>query len=353
MDYCDQCRRHLNGALTCAGCGRAAEEPRWNPRPAQDPATAVPPESSGGGAAAYGPYETDDSTSRQDTGVRLPRPPHDGAHSDGARLPGGPGHPGDQHHGNRPAPPGEPGFPDGDFPRDLPDGHVPDGADRPERSEAVSGEPAADLGEVGHAHRRAGRRPRSAPRRARSKRGRRVLVGVFGVVLAAGALSLAQLALDPGGGLGGGPGATVTDSGTSLDYDGDPGASGKPAVPGSQVDATGTGGGEPGGAAAGGTSGASPSASGDAHSPGPGDSESANTATAGVSPGGAGAGGDTGGVTSPTGGQATGPGETTAPGPTGSAVPPPTGTPAAPPPTGGTDPGPTQSHCTHILIWCA
>lgn len=28
MDYCYQCRRHLNGALTCAGCGTAAEELR-------------------------------------------------------------------------------------------------------------------------------------------------------------------------------------------------------------------------------------------------------------------------------------------------------------------------------------
>ncbi|MFD8551488.1 hypothetical protein ACFV08_07785, partial [Streptomyces fradiae] len=25
MDYCHLCRRHLNGALACAGCGRPAE----------------------------------------------------------------------------------------------------------------------------------------------------------------------------------------------------------------------------------------------------------------------------------------------------------------------------------------
>lgn len=28
MDYCHECRRHLNGALACAGCGRPAEELR-------------------------------------------------------------------------------------------------------------------------------------------------------------------------------------------------------------------------------------------------------------------------------------------------------------------------------------
>lgn len=35
MDYCYQCRRHLNGALTCAGCGTPAEELRQR--------TSVPP----------------------------------------------------------------------------------------------------------------------------------------------------------------------------------------------------------------------------------------------------------------------------------------------------------------------
>ncbi|MEU7567187.1 hypothetical protein AB0A99_14440, partial [Streptomyces fradiae] len=28
MDYCHLCRRHLNGALACAGCGRPAEDVR-------------------------------------------------------------------------------------------------------------------------------------------------------------------------------------------------------------------------------------------------------------------------------------------------------------------------------------
>src|SRR3954454_15266970 len=37
MDYCNPCRRHLNGALACPGCGSAIEELRsYAPRvPAQ------------------------------------------------------------------------------------------------------------------------------------------------------------------------------------------------------------------------------------------------------------------------------------------------------------------------------
>ncbi|MGW0374267.1 SCO2400 family protein, partial [Streptomyces coeruleorubidus] len=29
MDYCDPCRRHLNGALACPGCGTSADALRW------------------------------------------------------------------------------------------------------------------------------------------------------------------------------------------------------------------------------------------------------------------------------------------------------------------------------------
>ncbi|MEU6948616.1 hypothetical protein ABZ957_25825, partial [Streptomyces sp. NPDC046316] len=37
MDYCHQCRRHLNGALACAGCGTPVEELRY-----ETPQTAAP-----------------------------------------------------------------------------------------------------------------------------------------------------------------------------------------------------------------------------------------------------------------------------------------------------------------------
>jgi hypothetical protein len=36
MDYCHPCQRHLNGALTCPGCGTRVEQPRTY-RDAHDP----------------------------------------------------------------------------------------------------------------------------------------------------------------------------------------------------------------------------------------------------------------------------------------------------------------------------
>ncbi|MFK8912779.1 hypothetical protein, partial [Streptomyces sp. YS-3] len=101
MDYCHACRRHLNGALACAGCGTPAEELRQHQ------------------AIDLGVYE--------------------------AAAPGA-----------APAPTG---------------------------------------------HRRARREPPRAAarprRRARKRRGRLVLFGSAGVVLAAGALGLARIALEP------------------------------------------------------------------------------------------------------------------------------------------------------------
>ncbi|MGW2044774.1 SCO2400 family protein [Streptomyces sp. NPDC001858] len=48
MDYCNPCRRHLNGALACPGCGTAAEQLRASPRePArtwEEPAPTPEPE---------------------------------------------------------------------------------------------------------------------------------------------------------------------------------------------------------------------------------------------------------------------------------------------------------------------
>ncbi|MGW2559852.1 SCO2400 family protein [Streptomyces sp. NPDC001514] len=108
MDYCHQCRRHLNGALACAGCGTPAEELRHhNPAaPADDVVIEL-------GGAYDGAYDED-------------RPPA----------------------GRRRAP--------------------------------AQG-------------RRAARRRASGARRRR-KRGRKVLIGTVGLALAAGALSLTELA---------------------------------------------------------------------------------------------------------------------------------------------------------------
>lgn len=63
MDYCHQCRRHLNGALACAGCGTPVEELRYEtPRATEYAAEAEhvyeldvvepPRPASGGGRAA-------------------------------------------------------------------------------------------------------------------------------------------------------------------------------------------------------------------------------------------------------------------------------------------------------------
>jgi hypothetical protein len=101
MDYCHPCRRHLNGALACAGCGTPAEELRRH-----DPSA----------PAAAPVYELD--------GVSEPT------------------------------------------------GH------RRARREAPA------------------RRRAAGARRAPKRRGRKVLFGTFGLVLAAGALSLAELAIE-------------------------------------------------------------------------------------------------------------------------------------------------------------
>jgi hypothetical protein len=265
MDYCDQCRRHLNGALTCAGCGRAAEELRR---------TAPVP----------------------------PAPTIIGA----------------------------------------PEQHGIDADEHEEYAGASHGEEAPEPG----GHRRPGRKPKSTPRRARSRRTRRIVVWSLGLVLAAGALSLAQLSLDPSG-QSGGHGASVTDDGTSLDYDGDPSASGKPAVPGEPVSGPGAGDGgsasgsaSPGPSASGDADGASGTAEDKAGSKGESDAPSDDAGSAG---GGAGSGDSASGSEGPR-----------PPAQTGPAAPPPTTTPSAPPTQGDppADPQPTKTHCKPILVWC-
>ncbi|MDH2394035.1 hypothetical protein QCN29_35910, partial [Streptomyces sp. HNM0663] len=110
MDYCQPCRRHLNGALACAGCGTPAEE---------------------------------------------------------------------LHRRT-----GDIGEPESDQVFEL--------------SEAP--EPSGDGRQGGHrrAHRDAARRRRPNGRRARKRRGRKAVIGTFGLALAAGALSLAELATEYG-----------------------------------------------------------------------------------------------------------------------------------------------------------
>ncbi|CAM5567447.1 hypothetical protein SNARM312S_04137 [Streptomyces narbonensis] len=108
MDYCHACRRHLNGALACAGCGTPVEELRY-----ETPHAPVPP------AEPEYVYELDV--------VEPPRP-------------------------------------------------------------ATGGRRAARTAARGRSAARGGRR-------ARARRGRTVLLGTVGLVLAAGTLGVVQLAL--------------------------------------------------------------------------------------------------------------------------------------------------------------
>lgn len=254
MDYCPHCRRFLNGALTCAGCGISAEE-----------------------------------LQRQ------------------AAAPPGPGH------------------------RRRPGRSDEDTAERD-----VSGDATEEEYEpvVGHRRARGAAPRRTGPRRARSKRGRRILTGTLGVVLAAGALSLAQLAIEGPGERGA---TSVKEKESAIDFDGAPEASGRPAVPGDPGSLP-----EPGSTD---TSGApTPDDSGDPSASASEDPSASPTASGTDSPDPSDPGShDPGGPTS-------GGGD---PGPTGdptSEHPPP----ADPTPTQEPDPEPSKTdECTPILWWCA
>ncbi|MEU0097665.1 hypothetical protein [Streptomyces sp. NPDC006267] len=123
MDYCHPCRRHLNGALACAGCGTPAE--------------------------ALGHYAP---------------PERAGPGPDGTQAPPGAG---DARHGTR---------------RDAVRGTRRDARRGARRDAARDSRPGAR------------RRARGGHRR----RGRTVLLGALCLLLAAGALSLAELAREPG-----------------------------------------------------------------------------------------------------------------------------------------------------------
>ncbi|WP_456294300.1 SCO2400 family protein, partial [Streptomyces chartreusis] len=52
MDYCSSCRRHLNGALVCPGCGAYA--PDIAPSAAGGPAASAVPGPAAGATTAWG-----------------------------------------------------------------------------------------------------------------------------------------------------------------------------------------------------------------------------------------------------------------------------------------------------------
>ncbi|MFH9742841.1 hypothetical protein ACH4MN_00140 [Streptomyces anulatus] len=127
MDYCHPCRRHLNGALACAGCGTPAE--------------------------ALGPYA-----------VLAPTGPAPGVR-DAPDGTGAPSDAGDARRGTR-------------------------------RDARLDARRDARRGAGGRSDARPGSRRRA--RGGHRRRGRTVLLGALGLLLAAGALSLAELAMEPG-----------------------------------------------------------------------------------------------------------------------------------------------------------
>ncbi|MGW5422952.1 SCO2400 family protein [Streptomyces sp. NPDC003943] len=71
MDYCHQCRRHLNGALACAGCGTPAEELRYfSPHPSSPPQALTEPADTLPPVAPEFSYELDPVEPPRPTGGR-------------------------------------------------------------------------------------------------------------------------------------------------------------------------------------------------------------------------------------------------------------------------------------------
>ncbi|MFF3202104.1 hypothetical protein [Streptomyces sp. NPDC002962] len=179
MDYCHPCRRHLNGALTCPGCGAPAQQLRAYP-----PATSGPEPYARDGSAHPMPGAPDGRDGLADHGAHGGRDDGDGR-DDSAHD----GHAHDDHAHD-------------DGAHDDRDGHADHAAG--------SGEPrgrAARRREQGRGGRRgpqgadtapeASRRDRKAS--AHRRRRKRIVLITVGFALAAGGLSLAELGVDAPG----------------------------------------------------------------------------------------------------------------------------------------------------------
>ncbi|MFD5227210.1 hypothetical protein ACFWJ5_01455 [Streptomyces qaidamensis] len=148
MDYCDPCRRHLNGALACPGCGTSAETLRRSREPEY-------------GAGPAGPDRPDASADGYGDA-------YDGGYDD------------DPYGGTRSDDDGDVG----EDPGEGDDEHLGRAARRRGRGR----------GPVAEGPGGASRRDRKAA--AHRRRRRRTLFVAAGFVLAAGGLSLAELGMD-------------------------------------------------------------------------------------------------------------------------------------------------------------
>lgn len=157
MDYCHPCQRHLNGALACAGCGTPAEALSHYAMPVL---SGHEPEAERAKTAPPAP-----GGRRRSRGAAEPARSGHTRGSRGARAPGGSPRGGREESGSH----------------DGPGGRQQRGGRSNRRN-------------------RDGRGAREGRgRRSHRRRGRKALLAVLGVVLAAGALSLAQLAIEPNG----------------------------------------------------------------------------------------------------------------------------------------------------------
>ncbi|WP_425473923.1 SCO2400 family protein [Streptomyces qinzhouensis] len=288
MDYCHQCRRHLNGALACAGCGTPAWQLR-GPGPGPDPGT--------GGREEPAPLAAPSAwgSPQRPAGSRSP---------DGTEEAGEPGCEVVEL---------------GDISWSAPVSGGPDGRSDGTRTRTRT---------------RAGRR--ATGRRARRRRGRNILVGVAGLVLAGGVLSLAELALESGGD---GSSATVKEEETGP-------VEPLPRPEGTQDDTAPEPPGKPAGRpdeVSGSRGSGRPAATASARAPGP---SADRTGTPGLPPG-----------TPvpdpeprPTGATPSGPASTPGPRPSGSDAPAPPPS-QAPRPTDTPKPTPTET-CSPFLWWC-
>lgn len=182
MDYCDPCRRHLNGALACPGCGTSLEALRAYPTQPYS----LPQEAYAEYGGVGGPHEGDAHAGMTGGYVDQVAPGADAVDTDADARSGA---------GDGPAEVAEPtgGRASRRRARGRADRH--DVAGAPEGDHGPDGEyddPDSDAVEGG-----ASRRDRKAA--AHRRRRRRTLLVVAGFVLAAGGLSLAELGMDAPG----------------------------------------------------------------------------------------------------------------------------------------------------------
>ncbi|MFI2435517.1 hypothetical protein [Streptomyces sp. NPDC018693] len=196
MDYCHPCRRHLNGALACPGCGTAAEALRASsPEQTYAQEYAYTAQQGGYVQEPYGQETYGQEAHGQDA-----------AASGTPRVPAQAGPDPSENYGGV----------QGSADPDLDDSDGSDGLDDGDSGDNGDDTPGAQMT----------RRDRKAA--VHRRRRRRALLVTAGFVLAAGGLSLAELGMDAPGSSSRNPSAA---GGESSEIDGDAATPGESAEP--------------------------------------------------------------------------------------------------------------------------